>query len=77
MNKVLAIKTKRVTEIHTITNVFIVHPEGHKHWAGAKGQLRMIGRERDLLKGSDVRQEEDGLWRVYELESSTEEVQND
>ena len=37
MNKVLAIKTKRVTEIHTITNVFIVHPEGHKHWAGAKG----------------------------------------
>ena len=68
----------RVTEIHTITNVFIVHPEGHKHWVGARSQLRMIGRERgrDLRKDSDVRQEEDGLWRVYELESSTEEVQN-
>jgi len=64
---------EKVIEQHLVTNVFLVHPEGHKVWAAALGRLRMLGRERgkDLREGSEVRQEDDGLWRVYELESTT------
>lgn len=64
---------EKVIEKHLVTNVFLVHPEGHEHWAGALGRLRMLSQERgkDLRKGSEVRQEDDGLWRVYELESTT------
>ncbi len=66
---------ERVTEKHITTNVFIVHPEGDKSWAGALGKMRAISRDRgsDIRNGSKVLQGDDGLWRIYELESTTTE----
>lgn len=69
---------EKVIEKHLVTNVFLVHPEGHEHWAGAIGRLRMLSQEKgkDLREGSVVRQGEDDLWRIYELESSTIELKS-
>lgn len=69
---------EKVIEKHLTTNVFLVHPEGHEYGFGALGRLRTLGQERgkDLRGGSEVRQGEDGLWRVYELESSTTELES-
>jgi len=65
---VMANANGKVIELYTKT--FIVHPETYTNTMDALDGLRSLSRVRgrDLRYGSEVREEEDGLFRIYELE---------
>lgn len=62
----------KVVELYTKT--FIVHPETYTEMREALDALRSLSRVRgrDLRYGSEVREEDDGMWRIYELEYNEE-----
>lgn len=59
----------KVVELYTKT--FIVHPEAYMNDTDALAALRQLSRVRgrDLRYGSEIRRDDDGLLRIYELEN--------